>query len=79
MDREMEWCMMSEKIKAKDLVGFESLLGSLEDVVSRLESGDLDLETAVECYERGIRLSRKCDVKLNEFEEKIKSIQGEKE
>lgn len=50
---------------------FESALKDLEDVVQRLEKGELSLEDSLALYQRGIELSRTCHAKLEEAEGKI--------
>ena len=50
---------------------FENSLKELEKVVSELEKGDLTLDTAIENFEKGIKLSKECNKKLDEAEKKI--------
>jgi len=57
-----------EELKVKD---FESSLKSLEDIVTKLEGGDLTLDRALELFEEGIRISRFCNSKLEEAERKV--------
>ena len=38
---------------------FEAAINELEDIVNKLESGDVDLEDSVSLYERGIVEERK--------------------
>jgi len=54
--------------KVKD---FESALQRLEEIVRRLESGDLPLASTLELFEEGITLSRLCHTKLEEAERKV--------
>ena len=57
----------------KDM-SFEQALGELEDVVSKLERGDVPLEDSIKLYERGAELKARCDAKLNEAQEKVAKI-----
>jgi exodeoxyribonuclease VII small subunit len=57
--------------KVKD---FESALQSLEDIVARLEAGDLPLDRALELFEEGVKLSRYCSSKLDEAERKVEIL-----
>jgi exodeoxyribonuclease VII small subunit len=41
---------------------FETALGELEQIVNRLESGDLPLEEALSEFERGVQLARQGQV-----------------
>lgn len=53
---------------------FEAALRQLEDIVQRLEKGELPLEESLRLYEDGIRLSRYCHTKLEEAEGKIELL-----
>jgi exodeoxyribonuclease VII small subunit len=53
---------------------FEEALKELEEVVARLEKGDLALEESLRLYERGIALARNCHAKLEEAEGKIELL-----
>jgi exodeoxyribonuclease VII small subunit len=53
---------------------FEAALKQLEDVVFKLEKGELPLEESLRLYEEGIRLSRFCHSKLEEAEGKIEQL-----
>jgi len=53
---------------------FEDALKELEDVVARLEKGELSLEESLRLYERGIGLARHCHAKLEEAEGKIELL-----
>jgi exodeoxyribonuclease VII small subunit len=55
-------------------LNFEDALKKLEDIVQKLERGELSLEESLTCYEEGIRLSRLCHVKLEEAERKIEML-----
>ncbi len=58
---------------AEDL-SFEEALARLEAVVARLEKGDEPLETALELFEEGIRLSRLLTAKLEEAQARIDEV-----
>ncbi|MCS7228552.1 MAG: exodeoxyribonuclease VII small subunit [Candidatus Kryptonium sp.] len=53
---------------------FEQALRELQDIVDKLETGQVTLEEAIEMYERGIRLSKYCISKLTQAEIRIKKI-----
>jgi exodeoxyribonuclease VII small subunit len=55
-------------------VTFEAALKQLEEIVQRLERGELPLEESLRLYEEGIRLSRLCHAKLEEAEGKIELL-----
>ena len=50
---------------------FEDAMKELEDIVKRLESGDLSLEESLKIFEEGITLSRYCFRKLEEAEKRV--------
>ncbi len=53
---------------------FEDALKRLEEIVSRLEKGELALEESLALYEEGIKLSRLCHAKLEEAESRIELL-----
>ena len=63
---------------APEGVSFEAALASLEGVVARLESGDLPLEQALEAFEEGVALSRRCTATLDAAERRIEILMAER-
>ena len=57
--------------KPKD---FETALQRLEEIVRKLDSGDLPLASLLEVYEEGVTLSRFCQTKLEEAERKVEIL-----
>ena len=53
---------------------FEEALQQLEQIVHKLEKGELPLEESLKLYEEGIKLSRLCHGKLEEAEGKIEML-----
>jgi exodeoxyribonuclease VII small subunit len=53
---------------------FEAALKQLEEIVQKLEKGELPLEESLKLYEEGIRLSRFCHAKLEEAEGRIEQL-----
>lgn len=53
---------------------FELSLKSLEDLVSRLEQGDLPLEEALKAFEKGVGLTQTCQHILQEAEQKVEQL-----
>jgi exodeoxyribonuclease VII small subunit len=58
--------------KKSDL--FEEALKKLQDLVEKLEKGDLPLEEAMECFSEGIRISQFCHNKLEEAEKRVEML-----
>ncbi len=55
-------------------MGFEQALKELEQIVDRLERGDVELEKSIEIYERGEALKGRCDMLLKQAEAKVEKI-----
>jgi exodeoxyribonuclease VII small subunit len=53
---------------------FEEALRELEEIVNRLEQGDLPLEEALTLFEEGVRLSRSCHAKLDEAQKRVEIV-----
>jgi len=53
---------------------FEDALKRLEEIVQRMEGGDLALEDSLGLFEEGVRLTRVCSQRLDEAEKKIELL-----
>ncbi len=53
---------------------FEQAVKELEDIVRKLESGQIDLENAINFYERGNALRIHCEAKLAQAKLKVEQI-----
>jgi exodeoxyribonuclease VII small subunit len=60
-------------------LSFEEAMKALEDVVNRLEAGDVALEDSIKLYEHGAELKALCQKKLAEAEEKVAQITLDKD
>ena len=60
----------------KDILNFsfEQAMSELEDVVAKLENGQVPLEDSIKLYEMGNDLKKHCEQKLKEAEEKVAQI-----
>jgi exodeoxyribonuclease VII small subunit len=58
---------------------FEEALGRLEEIVRKMETGDMSLEESLKAFEEGIKLARVCSRKLDEAERRVDMLlkQGE--
>ena len=65
-------------IKDIDSLTFEVALKSLEEIVSQLDAGSIDLDKAVDAYERGAKLKEHCEKKLKEAQLRIEKIEVDK-
>jgi exodeoxyribonuclease VII small subunit len=57
---------------------FETAMARLEEIVQKLEQGDLPLEQSLKLFEEGIRLSRICNTRLEEAERKVEILLKDK-
>jgi exodeoxyribonuclease VII small subunit len=55
-------------------MSFEQAMKELEEVVGKLERGDVALEDSIKLYERGAELKKRCEAKLQEAQEKVAAI-----
>lgn len=57
--------------KNESQTSFETALVELEQIVSRLEGGSLQLEEALNEFERGVQLARQGQIKLQQAEQRV--------
>lgn len=55
-------------------IRFEEAMLNLEEVVQKLETGDVPLEDAITLYKKGMELSSFCHEKLQDAEKQLISI-----
>jgi exodeoxyribonuclease VII small subunit len=53
---------------------FEAAMRDLEEIVERLEHGELPLEESLAAFERGVMLTRTCQAALKEAEQKVEIL-----
>ena len=58
---------------------FESAMGQLETLVSKMESGDLSLEESLKAFEKGVNLTRFCQDQLQKAELKVQELNSKGE
>ena len=58
----------------KEPIRFEEAMLKLEEVVQKLETGDVPLEDAITLYKKGMELSAYCHGKLQDAEKQLISI-----
>ena len=71
---------MSDSFTTEDIkdLTFETALKALEEIVSQLDAGSIDLDKAVEAYEKGAKLKQHCEKKLKEAQLRIEKIEVDK-
>ena len=60
-------------------LSFEEALDQLEDIVSKLEDGSINLEESIQEYTRGVHLKNHCETKLKEATLKVEQITIDKD
>jgi exodeoxyribonuclease VII small subunit len=60
--------------KKTNSINFEKTLAELEQLVEKMEEGDLSLEESLKHFERGILLTKTCQQALSEAEQKVKIL-----
>lgn len=55
-------------------MSFEKALAELEEIVTKLENGDVALEESIAIYRRGNHLRAHCDTKLKNAQAQIEKI-----
>ncbi len=66
----------SRSVHGKAKRSFEQAIGEVEGVVSRLESGQLDLAKSLDEYQRGVGMLKECYELLNQAERRIALLSG---
>lgn len=66
--------IMDDKEPDIAAMSFEDALRALEDVVRRLEGGEVPLDESIMLYERGEALRRHCQARLDAAQERIEKI-----
>lgn len=55
-------------------MNFEKRIGRMEEIVSKMESGELSLEDSLKLFEEGVSLSRECHKELETAELKVQTL-----
>lgn len=65
---------MSETDPDIAALSFEDALRALEDIVRKLESGEVPLDATMDLYERGEKLRKHCQARLDAAQLRIEKI-----
>jgi exodeoxyribonuclease VII small subunit len=63
-----------DSLQATPVAEFERSLDELEQLVAKLEHGDLSLDDSLKAFERGVALYRNCQSALDQAELKVKLL-----
>ncbi len=55
-------------------MAFEKKLKRLEEIVEKMEEGEISLDDSLKLFEEGVKLSRECGKELTEAEQKVKIL-----
>ncbi|UOQ42564.1 exodeoxyribonuclease VII small subunit [Halobacillus salinarum] len=61
----------------KQELSFEEAMNQLEELVQKLEAGDVPLEKAIQYYQEGMKLSKICNEKLVHVGDQMQKILNE--
>lgn len=65
---------MAEGVSDISDMSFEDALRALEEVVQKLESGEVPLDKSIDLYERGEKLRQHCQARLDAAQARIEKI-----
>jgi len=63
-----------KNVKTENKLSFEEAMTKLEQIVDKLEEGDVPLEEAIIFYKEGMELSKLCHDKLKNVEDQLTQI-----
>ena len=67
---------MTKPAKSEQNPRFESALAKLENVVTRMEGGQLPLEQSLTAYKRGAELLKFCQAQLADAQQQVKVLEA---
>ena len=68
---------MPKKAPDQPSASFEEAMAELEQLVAKMESGELPLEASLAAYQRGSELVKYCAAQLERVEKQVKVLEGE--
>ncbi|UJL44805.1 exodeoxyribonuclease VII small subunit [Virgibacillus sp. NKC19-16] len=63
--------------ESEEEVSFEEAMKQLEEIIAKLEEGDVPLEKAINYYQEGMNLTKLCNDKLKNVQVKMTQIMNE--
>lgn len=66
--------MAKKPVPEQPAFNFEKALEELEQLVGKMEQGDLTLEQSLQEFERGVELTRHCQKALQEAEQRVEIL-----
>lgn len=65
---------MSQNSNETNLSNFEASIQELENLVRKLEQGEMPLEESLKAFERGVELTRSCQKSLRAAEQRVEQV-----
>jgi exodeoxyribonuclease VII small subunit len=65
---------MAKESTPEPTLNFEAALEELEQLVERMETGELTLEESLKAFERGVVLTRDCQKALKDAELRVQAL-----
>jgi exodeoxyribonuclease VII small subunit len=69
--------MTAKKINEQET--FESAMLKLEQIANELEQGEITLEESMDLFTRGIQLTKYCNQRIDEIEQKVQMLVNDSE
>lgn len=69
--------MATKKMEENQPVSFEMAMQELNQLVAKMEAGELSLEDSVAAYKRGAELVKYCTAQLDKVDSQIKVLEGD--
>ncbi|HEX5640526.1 MAG TPA: exodeoxyribonuclease VII small subunit [Burkholderiaceae bacterium] len=69
--------MIKKAAAPVDSLSFEQAMDELDQLVRKMESGELALDESIAAYRRGAELARYCQGRLANAEQEIKQLEGD--
>jgi exodeoxyribonuclease VII small subunit len=69
--------MVSTPVPGPQPASFEEAMAELEELVARMEAGELPLEASVAAYRRGSELVKYCSGQLERIDSQVKVLEGD--
>lgn len=64
----------TKKAGKKNDMSFEKKIQNLENIVQKMEEGEMSLDYSLKAFEEGVKLSRECHEQLNLAEKKVQKL-----
>lgn len=70
---------MSKEKERKEECTLQEIFASLDQVIEKMEEGEISLEESFQCYHKGMELLKTCNEKIDKVEKKVLILDNEGE